>query len=235
MRLYLGRCRARLSLGQRDYAAEDVDLLCALSPYNREISICIALVQYHQRKFRASYDRLEHEIATAPESADRNGELGSMLSKCKERMAEMEGQYNFREMLYAVNRDLANPAIDCADFVSDSIEIRECEDKGHAGGYFASTSLKAGQLLLVEKALCFVYIDPEKTKLDSCCEAAKEEEIEILLDKKLTVALLVQVHRDLERDATDDTSIVPHLRRLSSGSDVCGPRDPNTKLPTVDK
>ncbi len=59
-------------------------------------------------------------------------------------------------MLAEAERKFPNPDMDRADFVGP-IEVRPCKNPEHGRGLFSTRAVKAGDLLLCEKAFCAAF------------------------------------------------------------------------------
>ncbi|KAF5541141.1 unc-45 like b [Fusarium napiforme] len=89
----------------------------------------------------------------------------STLLSVKTRLTEQHtGKYNFNKMYEIAKAAKGAPLIDCATY-SKPVEIRESPGRGH--GLFTTKAVKAGDLLLVEKAFEYSFID-ETRVMDKC-------------------------------------------------------------------
>lgn len=86
----------------------------------------------------------------------RNGEASVFLGRAQSRTVEQKsGVYNFKE-LQADAKKLRPPHLDHATYIGP-VEIRQTESKGR--GLFVTKAVKAGELLLCEKAFSHAHAD----------------------------------------------------------------------------
>ncbi|KAJ4141746.1 hypothetical protein NW768_000963 [Fusarium equiseti] len=87
------------------------------------------------------------------------------LLSVKTRLTEQRtGKYNFKKMYEAAKATKGAPLIDCATY-SKPVEVRDSPGRGR--GLFITKAVKAGDLLLVEKAFDYSFID-ETRVMDKC-------------------------------------------------------------------
>lgn len=85
-----------------------------------------------------------------------NGEASVFLGRAQSRTVEQKsGVYNFKE-LQADAKKLRPPHLDHATYIGP-VEIRQTESKGR--GLFVTKAVKAGELLLCEKAFSHAHAD----------------------------------------------------------------------------
>lgn len=84
------------------------------------------------------------------------------LDRCQMRVQERKtGSYNFKQ-LQAQAKKLQPPYLDHATYIGP-IEIRKTETRGR--GMFVTKAVKAGDILLCEKAFTIAYSDTENPKM----------------------------------------------------------------------
>ena len=89
----------------------------------------------------------------------------SILLSVKTRLTEQRtGKYNFKKMYETAKAAKGAPLIDCATY-SKPVEVRD--SPGRDRGLFTTKDVKAGDLLLVEKAFEYSFID-ETRVMDKC-------------------------------------------------------------------
>jgi hypothetical protein len=86
----------------------------------------------------------------------RNTQALEVLGRAQSRSQEnMTGVYNFKELQRNAKK-LRPPQLDHATYIGP-VEIRQTESKGR--GMFVTKAVKAGDLLLCEKAFSYAYLD----------------------------------------------------------------------------
>ena len=107
---------------------------------------------YGLRRFKESADQLTKMIKLYP----KNQEAVRDLRRCLARLGEEKGHFDFAAMLDEAISRFPTPDMDRADYIGP-IEVRQCAAKSHGRGIFCTKKIKAGDLLLVEKAFCAVF------------------------------------------------------------------------------
>lgn len=111
------------------------------------------IAAYHLEDYQKAEDSFESILELSPADIDAVREL----QRTKMRIAERDsGDHDFEAMTeYAMTVDRR---IDTASFKAN-VRVQKTVDKGH--GLFAANAIKAGELILVEKALCVAFNDEE--------------------------------------------------------------------------
>lgn len=124
------------------------------------------------------------------------------------RVAEQErGQYKFSEMQTAALRDVP-PLLDHATY-TNPVCIRETPSKGR--GLFTTKAVKAGDLLVCEKALGYAFVDPR----------VEEGEVSLLINTEtdaVTLGKQVELLTQLVRKVHRNLELLPVLTDLYHGS-----------------
>ncbi|KAI9767247.1 MAG: hypothetical protein M1840_005847 [Geoglossum simile] len=107
---------------------------------------------YNLEQFSECCQVLELLRANFPHNSQASAVLGRAQSRCLE---QKTGSYNFKE-LQAKAGKLRPPHLDHATYIGP-VEIRHTESKGR--GLFVTKAVKAGDLLLCEKAFGHVHVD----------------------------------------------------------------------------
>lgn len=150
---YLNRSLANLKLDQPEAALSDAIKGSgdAESPSEKGL-FREARALYEMGNFARCLEKLEALAASYPE----NEAVKPEIARVKARQHEQQtGQYSFRQMYnkLAQNPD-ASPIFDCATF-SVPLEVRP--SYGLGSGLFTTVPISAGQLIICEKAIGYIY------------------------------------------------------------------------------
>ena len=150
------------------------------------------------------------------------------LKRCPQRLKEESGVYDFAAMLDEAIKKGPAPDMDRASFVGP-VEVRQCAIKSHGKGLFTTKSVKAGDLLLVEKAFSAVFPDdgdlagtpkdPESGLM------SKESSLKMRAELKMCTYLKLQRNPCLRKD----------FARLFPGSDATEEVDPKLGHTVLDE
>ncbi|TEA16759.1 Serine/threonine-protein phosphatase 5 [Colletotrichum sidae] len=135
----------------------------------REAKACYALEQ-----FSLCLEKLQQVADLNPNNQDAKTEIKRVTRRIREQMA---GEYMWKQMHEQAS--MTPPLIDCATF-SAPAEVRPSPGRGN--GLFTTKAVKAGDLLLCEKAFAYSYADEE--------DAVSRQKIKILMNlgtKRMTV------------------------------------------------
>ena len=154
------RNRAIVNIFLKRFVQAMEDAKAALIPIDgQEDEKAIALnSKAYERAGRAayelgSYEEAEASIKTMRELAPSNEDALGLLKRIKQRMREQStGDYDFMTMSRSSNKK--HNRLDHADYTSDTT-IRDAGASGR--GLFATKDIKAGQLILCEKALAVAF------------------------------------------------------------------------------
>jgi hypothetical protein len=111
---------------------------------------------YEIYKFEASQLKFEQLAELYPSNKEAAPEIKRTMARLRE---QNTGEYNFRKMYEDSQR--SPPLIDCATHIG-SIKIKASPGRGN--GLFTTANVKAGDLLLCEKAFEYVYTAPDDEK-----------------------------------------------------------------------
>ncbi|KAI2779923.1 hypothetical protein F4815DRAFT_499978 [Daldinia loculata] len=139
--LYLGRPEKAFSDAQKGNMGDDSLMEKALF---REAKALYAL-----GKFRSCLERLMLLVRSNPKNSGAWAEIKRVEQRLRE---EEKGSYQFGSM-YKQAEDTP-PLIDCATYVG-SVAVRDSPGRGK--GLFTTKAVKAGELLLCEKAFAYSY------------------------------------------------------------------------------
>lgn len=124
--------------------------------------VLAATALYKLQRFQESCNVLERLVRDYPDSeseSEANHELKRTIRRVRE---ENTGKYTFWELLKKA-RDPYPPNIECASYFGPTM-VKQSESRGR--GLFTTQAVKAGDLLLCEKAFEIAYAD-ESTKFIS--------------------------------------------------------------------
>lgn len=165
--------QAALRLSLRDTAIQDATAAMSANPSDPKNSLKLAECHYAAQNYVAAETNLQKVVTLDPLNV--KGKL--LLEKCQQRIAETKGEYDWVKIRKAL-KTRPNSYLDVADYTGP-VEVKV----GKFGkGLYTTKEVKAGDLLLVSKALQFVYLsdgDLDNTerlkdmKLDCILEVAE--------------------------------------------------------------
>ena len=229
MVLLLNRCHARLQAHYYDAALADaiavIDMSLNKTP--EKALFRAARASYGLQRWQESLDYLRQLAAAYPDNRDAHKDI----ARCKCRLREQAGDYDFKSMLDEVVAKAPSPDMDRANFFGP-VEVRDCAIRSHGRGLFTTRTVKPGELLLCEKAFATVFADPyDPTKL---AEPKKEEypddenmTVALSMMERLTKKTLAKLHRN--------PSLQAGYAELYPGPDHVDEMDEETGLPFVDE
>ncbi|KAH6687773.1 TPR domain protein [Plectosphaerella plurivora] len=149
---YLNRSLASLRLGRPHEALLDAQKAGEiLAPSERSL-FRESRALYALGDFAKALEKLE-AIKTSF-SATMSPQIRVEIERAKTRLHEQRtGEYDFKRMYKQAEK--TPPVIDCANYTI--VEIRPSPGRGK--GVFTNVPVKAGQILLCEKALAYVFVD----------------------------------------------------------------------------
>jgi hypothetical protein len=138
-----------------------------------------------------------------------NNQAVAVLDRAQTRLREQKmGHYDFKQ-LQANASKLRPPSLDCATYIGP-VELRQTKSKGR--GLFVTKAIKAGELLLCEKAFCHAYAD----------KASKSGSKYTLLMNAETNACFLGAHANLIKQIVQklyhNPSIAPKFTTLFHGA-----------------
>lgn len=224
--LLLNRCHARLSSQHYDAALEDAKAVLDLDLKNEKGLFRAARALYGLRRFKDCRDYLQNLLAIYP----KNQAALTDVARCECRFQEEAGHFDFAAMLDEAVAKSPRPHMDRADWVGP-IEIRKCAIESHGRGLFTTKAVKAGDLLLVEKAFSTAF-DTGNDEIANTTAPLKdinsEKSVAVLkLRAELATGTFVKLHRN--------PSVVPRFAALYPGPDAVEDIDEATNLPELDE
>ncbi|RBR15426.1 hypothetical protein FVER53590_09331 [Fusarium verticillioides] len=158
---HLNRSLTNLKLGRPAEA-----LLDATQAYDPEAPTAKALFRHATALYRLNrFEDCEAMLIDLLDKFPDNKAAETTLLSVKTRLTEQRtGKYNFNKMYKTAKAAKGAPLIDCATY-SKPVEIRESPGRGR--GLYTTKAVKAGDLLLVEKAFEYSFID-ETRVTDQC-------------------------------------------------------------------
>ncbi|OBS25984.1 hypothetical protein FPOA_06514 [Fusarium poae] len=150
---HLNRSLTNLKLGRPAKALSD-----ATEAYDPRVPSEKALFRhyialYNLQRFEECEVMLQTVLDAFPDSVVAKTTMQRVKSRLQE---ERTGNYNFKQMYEHAKATEGPPLVDCATF-STSVEIRDSPGRGR--GLFTTKSVSAGELLLVEKAFAYSFMD----------------------------------------------------------------------------
>ncbi|KAF6794275.1 TPR domain-containing protein [Colletotrichum musicola] len=151
----LNRSLANLRLGRPEKALDDVLRAQQGGNTTEKILFREAKAHYAVEQFSSCKDKLQQVLELNPENKDTKIEMVRVNKRLRE---EATGEYAWRQMYKQA--EATPPLIDCATY-SVPVEVRPSPGRGN--GLFTTRAVKAGDLLLCEKAFAYCYaaeVDP---------------------------------------------------------------------------
>ncbi|KAL7267546.1 hypothetical protein RUND412_009864 [Rhizina undulata] len=133
-----------------DFALNDSKEAARLDPGNSKNLFQVARSYYVARDFETAREQLEILLA----QDRRNAEGKALLNQCRKRLEESRtGVYPFSAMMKEIRAN-KKMFFDVGDY-KGPVEVKATEEFGK--GVYVTQNVKAGDLLMVYKALCFTY------------------------------------------------------------------------------
>lgn len=187
------------------------------------------------RAARASYglgnfSRSRSYLAELQDLYPGNKAAAKDIERCEIRTREVAGDFDFASMLNEAVTKQPSPHLDRAAYIGP-MEVRKCAIESHGRGLFTTKAVKAGELLLCEKAFVTAFAPDESqatTEIDQTKESdADGSEWRLKLRAELAANTLVKLFRN--------PSVVSVFADLLPGPDADEEIDEDTKLPEVDE
>jgi tetratricopeptide (TPR) repeat protein len=145
------RALAYLKTKQYDAALCDTGYPNLITTTSEKALFRAAEALYHLGRYSECCELLERLHTTSP----TNQQASKVLNRAKSRVLEhTTGEYDFGD-LQKKAKHLRPPLLDAATYVGP-VEIRQTQNKGR--GLFVNRAVKAGDLLLCEKAFSYAYV-----------------------------------------------------------------------------
>ncbi|KAI2631539.1 hypothetical protein GGS26DRAFT_598610 [Hypomontagnella submonticulosa] len=147
---YLNRSLTNLRLDRPDKALDDASKGNPDEGPPREKAVFReAQALYSLRKFDSCLEKLVVLVRSNPKNSDAWAEIRRVQQRLRE---EKTGSYKFNDMYKQA--EATPPLIDCATYIG-SVGVRDSPGRGK--GLFTTKPVKAGELLLCEKAFGYIY------------------------------------------------------------------------------
>ena len=226
MLLLLNRCQARLSSQHYDAALQDAMAVLEMNTTSEKALFRAARASYSLGCFARSRSFLAELKALYP----RNTAAIKDIERCEIRIREQAGEFDFASMLAEAVIKQPSPHLDRADYVGP-IEVRKCAIESHGRGLFTTKAVKAGELLLCEKAFATAFASNNSAAIveTSLSNDVKPDESNWKL--KLRSELALTTFYKLTRNP----SVVSAFADLYPGPDADEEIDEDTHLPDVDE
>ncbi|KAL1856241.1 hypothetical protein Plec18170_004110 [Paecilomyces lecythidis] len=145
---------ALMKTEEYDYALRHLDTILKDTALEDKALFCKSQALYNLRRYEECCEVLKHLCLQYPDNKEAKVEF----SRAIQRLAEQKtGKYKFRELYNDADR--LRPQLDHATY-SGLVEVRPSGSRGR--GLFTTKEVKAGDLLLCEKAFLFSFIDADK-------------------------------------------------------------------------
>ena len=224
--LLSNRCQARLSNEEYDAAVQDAIAVLAMAPTSEKALFRAARAYYCLGYFAESTSYLQQLIKLYP----GNDSAIKDLERCKIRSREQSGDYDFASMLEEAIIKQPSSRLDRATYVGP-VKVRECAIKAHGRGLFTTKAVKAGELLLCEKAFATAFA-PNSSDSGAQIDQSRESQSGASdWRQKLGVEIITTVLVKLLRNP----SVVPVFTGLYPGPEADEQIDENTGIPVIDK
>ncbi|TVY47808.1 SET and MYND domain-containing protein [Lachnellula occidentalis] len=198
--LHNNKALANLRIEAFDSALNDVSFIANPQDRSEKGLYRGGLALYGLRRFKEALETLEILVRKYPESAPGKYQL----DRTRLRVAEQEsGVYDFKALYKATK--LRPPLMDNASY-SGPIEVRNSPGRGR--GLFTTKPVKAGELLLCEKAFSYCFAAPPEEMQKASSKSLSQSSF--LIDvpgNRITVG----THADLIRDVSNKLARNPSL------------------------
>ncbi|KAL6915442.1 hypothetical protein FSST1_006937 [Fusarium sambucinum] len=150
---HLNRSLTNLKLGRPAKALSD-----ATQAYDPKVPSEKAMFRHYSALYNLRrFEECEAVLQTVLDAFPDSMVAKTTMQRVKSRLHEQRtGEYNFKQMYEHIKPTEGPPLLDCATF-STPVEIRDSPGRGR--GLFTTKSVSAGELLLVEKAFAYSFID----------------------------------------------------------------------------
>jgi tetratricopeptide (TPR) repeat protein len=196
------RAHVNLKLGRYDEAIQDAESALQLSPDDEKALFRISRALYELGRFSESRSYLERLVERYPENTAAQDEIQRTKLRIGE---EKNATFNFRQMIDSVGRSVT--LLDCATYVGP---VAVKESKGRGRGMFLTQDIKAGDLLMCEKACAIQHTS-----------AADKNYASVLLDvnsDRMTQGDQASVISQIVNELYRNPSKAPSINSVYSGS-----------------
>ena len=226
MLLLLNRCQARLSSQHYDAALEDAMAVLEMDTTSEKALFRAARASYSLGCFARCRSFLTELQLLYP----RNKAAIKELERCEVRIREQAGDFDFASMLAEAVIKQPSPRLDRAGYVGP-IEVRKCAIESHGRGLFTTKAVKAGDLLLCEKAFAAAFASNDSAAIAETSPSKDVKPDESNWKLKLRSELALTTFYKLIRNP----SVVSAFADLYPGPDADEKIDEDTNLPEVDE
>ena len=215
--ILINRAQAYLRVKRYDDALADLTCVLSADPNNQKA---------HSRAARALYELGRFDECAAHLKKLQPGSINkrdqSYIARVKTRQREAQGIYDFDSVRKEPTYD--SPLLDHANF-QGPIEARSSGERGR--GLFLTRDIKAGELLLCEKAFSAIFEDPKSYPKLFTDEHAVEKD-------RLSQEAKIRLTDDIVQKLFLDPSLSLGFVDLYRGSYPLGPSPPKEIGPIVD-
>ena len=224
--LLLNRCQARLSSQHYDRALEDAMAVLELDTTCEKALFRAARASYSLGYFARCHSFLAELRILYP----GNKAAIKDIARCEHRLREQEGDFDFTSMLDEAVVKQPSPRLDRATYIGP-VEVRKCAIQSHGRGLFTTKAVKAGELLLCEKAFATAFASVNSTVTAEINLPKDPQPAGSKWRQKLRAELALTTFYKLSRNP----SLVSVFADLYPGPNADEVIDENTKLPEVDE
>lgn len=226
MILLLNRCQARLSSQHYDAALEDAMAVLGMDTTSEKALFRAARASYGLGCFA----RCRSYLAELEELYPENRAAIKDIERCEIRFREQVGEFDFAAMLDEAVTKQPSPRLDLATYIGP-IEVRRCAIKSHGRGLFSTKAIKAGELILCEKAFTTAFA-PDDSKSAAEIDHVKDSESD---GSKWRLKLRAELAANTFVKLVRNPSVVSAFADLYPGPDADEEIDKHTNLPEVDE
>ncbi|KAG5660249.1 hypothetical protein KAF25_003771 [Fusarium avenaceum] len=201
-RAYLNRSLTNLKLDRPAKALQDAARGHDPEAPNDRAFLRQAQALYELRRFEECVTKLREMEKAFPDNQVAKLELQRVYLRIYEQKV---GSYDFKDMYEQAKA--TPPLIDCATY-SSPVEIRKSPGRGN--GLFTTRDVKAGELLLCEKAFSYCYIDLKDP-------GASANVLMNLFTKKMTIGGSAHLLPQIVQKLYHDPQSIPMFQKLSHG------------------
>lgn len=215
--IQINRAQAYLRVKCHDDALADLASVLSKHPNHQKAHSRAGRALYELGRFEGCNAHLKKLRPSSINKRDR-----SYMGRLKEREREALGSYDFDTMRKEPTYD--SPFLDHANF-QGPVEARRSGERGR--GLFLTRDVKAGHLLLCEKAFSSIFEDPKSYPKLFTDEHAAEKD-------RLSQEAKISLTDDIVQKLFHNPSLSPGFLDLHRGSYPLGPTPPKEIGPVID-
>lgn len=206
----MNRAFANLKIGSYDRVLRDLKALVARDHPPEKALYRTSQAQYNLGRFRHSLETLTKLLRDYPE----NKEAIREKARVEQRLVEQKyGRYDFFNM-YDFAQQIKSIPLDHASYVG-SVKVNKSEGRGL--GLFTTNEVKAGDLLLCEKAFSYSY---EEEKEGQSKDSSEDLVLANILTNHVSIGPQVSLLKKTIRKLRWNPSLLSHVTDLHHGSYV---------------